>query len=126
MSAPDPATSRPITQYFWIVCVGYGVDLACYIGLVELGAHLYVAFVASFVAGGICNVLLLRRHFAAGRHRLGKDLLLTFSSSGVIIALAFGLYVALMSLLGMPHLLAKILSNGASFVMNYQLRRKFF
>jgi putative flippase GtrA len=109
-----------------VVCVGYGIDLASYVGLVELGVHLYAAFLASFVIGGSVNVYLLRRYFAAGRHSLRKDLVLTLSSSGVVIVLAMGLYAGLMSLLGVQHLIAKILSNGASFVLNYQLRRRFF
>lgn len=126
MSSPGPATSRPLALYFWVVCVGYGVDLACYVGMVELGVHLYAAFLASFAIGATCNVLLLRRYFAAGRHSLRKDLVLTFTSNGIVIFLAMGLYAALMGLLGMPHLAAKILSNGASFVMNYHVRRKYF
>jgi putative flippase GtrA len=126
MSLPGPANPGSGGRYFWIVCVGYGVDLAVYVGLVQWGVHLYAAFFASFLAGGTFNVLLLRRYFAAGRHPLAKDLLLTYAGTGIVIALAFGLYVALMNLLGMPHLLAKILSNGASFVVNYALRRKFF
>lgn len=126
MSSPKPATSRPVALYFWVVCAGYAIDLACYVGLVALGVHLYIAFLASFVVGASCNVILLRRYFAAGRHSLRKDILLTLPSNGFSILLAMGLYIALMNLLNMPHLLAKILSNGVSFVMNYQIRKSFF
>jgi len=126
MSSPGPATSRHVGQYFWIVCVGYGVDLASYVGMTESGVPLYAAYLASFAIGTTCNVLLLRRFFAAGRHAFAKDLALSFASNGFFILLAMGLYAALMQLLGMHHVLAKVISNGFSFAANYQVRRTFF
>ena len=33
----------PASRYFWIVCVGYAVDLGSYVGMVEAGMHLYLA-----------------------------------------------------------------------------------
>lgn len=126
MSSPRPATSRPLAQYFWIVCVGYGVDLGSYLGMVELGAHLYLAYLASFAVGTACNVLLLRRFFAAARHTFGRDLALSLASNGFVILLAMGVYIALMQLLGVHHVLAKVLSNGLSFLVNYRVRRTYF
>ena len=126
MSSLKPATSRPIAQYFWIVCMGYAVDLGSYIGMAEAGLHLYLAYLASFALGTICNVLLLRRFFAAGRHPFGKDLALTMASNGIVILLAMGIYIALMQLLGVHHVIAKILSNGVSFLVNYYVRRRYF
>jgi putative flippase GtrA len=115
-----------IAKYFWIVCVGYAVDLAFYVGTTEAGLHLYAAYLASFVIGTTCNVLLLRRFFAAGRHAFGKDLALSMANNGFFILLAMGIYAALMQFLGMHHVLAKILSNGFSFAMNYLARRRYF
>jgi len=106
--------------------VGYAVDLGSYVAMTEAGLHLYLAYLASFAIGTTCNVLLLRRYFAAGRHALGKDLALTMASNGIVILLAMGLYIALMGLLGVHHVIAKILSNGVSFLANYQVRRSFF
>jgi putative flippase GtrA len=94
--------------------------------MVAIGAHLYFAFVASFVVGTICNVLLLRRYFATGRHSLRKDLALSLASNGIVILLAMAVYVALMSLLGLHHLIAKIIANGISFLVNYRVRRNYF
>ena len=115
-----------MAHYFWIVCVGYAVDLGSYIGMTESGVPLYAAYVASFVVGTTCNVLLLRRLFAAGRHAFGKDLALTLASNGFVILLAMGIYAALMHLLGVHHVIAKVISNGFSFVANYIMRRKYF
>jgi putative flippase GtrA len=126
MSSPSPATSRSLALYFALVCVGYAVDLGTYVGLVEAGVHLYAAYLASFAVGTVCNVLLLRRFFAAGRHPLGKDLALSMASNGFFILLAMGIYIGLMQLLNVHHLLAKILSNGASFAMNYRVRKSYF
>jgi putative flippase GtrA len=126
MSSPGPATSRSIAQYFWVACVGYAIDLSSYIGLVQLGLHLYLAYLSSFAVGTVCNVLLFRRFFAPGRHRLAKDISLSFASNGVTIAIAMGIYVALMQLLGLHHVVAKVLSNGCSFLVNYQLRKSWF
>src|SRR6185369_14079540 len=112
-------------RYFWIVCVGYGLDLASYVGMTELGVHLYVAYLASFCIGTVCNVILLRRFFAAGRHAFGKDLALTTTSNGLAILLAMGVYIALMNVLGVHHVIAKVLSNGLSFLANYAVRRRY-
>jgi putative flippase GtrA len=118
--------SKPLAQYFWIVFVGYALDLGSYIGMTALGVHIYAAYLASFAVGTVCNVLLLRRFFAAGRHSFRKDLALSMASNGFVILLAMGIYIALMQLLGMHHVLAKILSNGASFLANYVVRKRYF
>ena len=118
--------ARPLAQYFWIVCAGYAVDLGSYIAMTETGVPLYLAYLLSFAIGTVCNVLLLRRFFAAGRHSFGKDLALSLASNGVVILLAMGIYAALMHLLGVHHVIAKVLSNGFSFLVNYVVRRKFF
>jgi len=118
--------TKPLAQYFWIVVVGYAVDLGSYLLMAEAGLHLYLAYLASFALGNTCNVLLLRRFFAAGRHPIAKDLALSMASNGIVIALAMGIYVALMQLAGVHHVIAKILSNGFSFVVNYAVRRRYF
>ncbi len=126
MSSPTPATSRSIGRYFWVACLGYAIDLSSYVGLVELGLHLYAAYLASFAVGTVCNVLLFRRFFAPGRHSLARDILLSLPSNGITILMAMGIYVALMQLLGVHHVLAKVLSNGCSFLVNYQVRKIWF
>lgn len=126
MPSPAPATSRSIARYFWLACLGYAIDLSSYVGLVELGLHLYAAYLASFAVGTVCNVLLFRRFFAPGRHSLAKDLALSMTSNGIVVLLAMGIYIALMQLLGVHHVIAKVLSNGASFVANYQVRKSYF
>jgi putative flippase GtrA len=116
----------PVAKYFWIVCVGYGVDLGSYIAMTAAGVPLYLAYLLSFAIGTAANVLLLRRYFAAGRHPLAKDLALSFASNGFVILLAMGIYAALMHLLGLHHVVAKVLSNGFSFAANYLVRRRYF
>jgi putative flippase GtrA len=116
----------PIAKYFWIVCAGYAVDLGSYVAMTALGVPLYAAYLASFAVGTTCNVLLLRRFFAAGRHPFGRDLALSMASNGFFILLAMGIYAALMEFLGVHHVLAKVLSNGFSFAMNYLVRRRYF
>jgi len=116
----------PLAKYFWIVCVGYAVDLGSYVTMTALGVPLYAAYLLSFVIGTLCNVLLLRRFFAAGRHPFGKDLALSLASNGFFILLAMGIYAALMQLAGVHHVLAKVISNGFSFGANYLVRRRFF
>jgi hypothetical protein len=122
MSSPALAISR----YFWIVCVGYAMDLGSYVAMTNLGVHLYTAYLASFAVGCACNVLLLRRFFAAGRHPLAKDIALSMTSNGLVILLAMGVYAALMHLAGLHHVAAKVLSNGFSFFVNYRVRRSWF
>ena len=116
----------PIAKYFWIVCFGYAVDLGSYVVMAAQGVPLYAAYLLCFVIGTTCNTLLLRRFFAAGRHPFGRDLALSMASNGFFILLAMGIYAALRELLGVHHVLAKILSNGFSFAMNYRMRRRYF
>ena len=118
--------SNPLAQYFCIVCAGYAVDLGSYVAMTGMGVHLYIAYLVSFAIGTTCNVLLLRRFFAAGRFPFGRDLALSMASNGVVILLAMGIYIALMQLLGVHHVLAKVLSNGVSFLANYVVRRRYF
>lgn len=126
MSPPPPLAARPVAKYFLIVCVGYAADLGLYLGLTWGGANLYAAYLASFVVGTVCNVLLLRRYFAAARLRLAKDLALSMANNGFFIALAMGIYAALMHLAGVHHVIAKVISNGFSFSANYLVRRRYF
>jgi putative flippase GtrA len=115
-----------LAHYFLIVCAGYAFDLGSYIAMVEAGVALYLAYLASFAVGTAVNVILLRRFYAAGRHAFGKDLALSMASNGFFILLAMGIYAALMELLGVHHVLAKVISNGFSFAANYLVRRRYF
>ena len=125
-SPSSAAVHASLARYFWIVCVGYAADLASYVGMTEAGVQLYAAYLASFAVGTVCNVALLRRFFAAGRHAFAKDVALSMASNGFFILLAMGLYAALMQLAGLHHVLAKVVSNGFSFAMNYLVRRRYF
>lgn len=123
---PPSAAPGSLARYFGIVCAGYAIDLGSYVGMTEAGVPLYAAYLASFAIGTACNVVLLRRFFAAGRHAFGKDLALSMASNGFFILLAMGIYAALMHLLGVHHVIAKVISNGFSFAMNYLVRRRYF
>lgn len=112
--------------YFAIVCVGYAADLGSYVAMTAAGVPLYVAYLLCFVLGTTCNVALLRRFFAPGRHAFGRDLALSMASNGFFILIAMGIYGALMHFLGVHHVLAKVLSNAFSFLANYAMRRRYF
>ena len=126
MGSPGAAGARSIATYFLLVCVGYAFDLGSYVGMTAAGVPLYAAYLASFVVGTACNVLLLRRFFAAGRHPLARDLALSMASNGFFILLAMGVYAALMQFAGVHHVIAKVISNGFSFAANYRVRRRYF
>ena len=126
MSLLKPATFRSAGVYAAVICGGYAIDLGCYVVLVESGVHIYTAYLASFVVGATCNVILLRHYLAAGRYSFHNDLALTLTTNGALILVAMGLYIALMKLLDVPHLAAKILANGLSFMVNYITRRRYF
>jgi len=126
MSSPKPETYSHTITYAAIIAVGYAIDIACYIVLAATGVHLYVAYFAAFLVGGTCNVALLRRYFAIGRFSLVTDVALTLGSNGLVIVLAFGVYIFLMTALAVPHLIAKLVSNIFSVLINYYTRRRFF
>jgi len=118
--------SRQPLIYVAVICAGYAVDLTVYLTLISVGAHLYAAYLLSFVVGAAFNVILLRRYFAAGRYHLWKDVTLTLASNGILILIAFGIYVVLMTRLAIPHLAAKLISNAFSVTLNYVTRRRYF
>lgn len=125
--SPRPlAEPGRLARYFVIVCVGYAADLGSYVAMTGAGVPLYAAYLASFAVGTAANVLLLRRFFAAARHAFAKDLALSLASNGLVILFAMGIYAALMQLFGVHHVIAKVLSNGFSFLVNYAVRRRYF
>ena len=126
MLSPKPAISRALGTYGLLICIGYAVDVAAYGVLLAAGANLYVAYIASFAIGTVCNVALLRRYFRSGRHAFMKDLAMTFASNGAMLVAGVALYAALMAYAAMVPLAAKVASNGATFVVNYVIRRRFF
>lgn len=125
-SPRSPAKPGRLARYFVIVCVGYAADLGSYVAMTGAGVPLYAAYLASFAVGTAANVLLLRRYFAAARHAFAKDLAMSMASNGFVILLAMGIYAALMQLFGVHHVIAKVLSNGFSFLVNYAVRRRYF
>ena len=46
--------------------------------------------------------------------------------AAIILAHVAAIYAALMHLGGVHHILAKVLSNGFSFAVNYLVRRRYF
>ena len=126
MSWQKPGTFSPIIIYSAIACGGYAVDLACYILLVKLGSDLYLAYISGFLIGATANVALLRRYFAEARFQFLRDVGMTIVSNGMVIALGIAIYAALMHLLGVQHLVAKIMSNVLTFGLNYFTRRLYF
>ena len=126
MSSPKPAIYKRPVIYGAIISGGYAIDLATYVLLVAAGLHLYLAYLAAFLVGATCNVVLLRRYLAAPRYSFVTDLGLTLGSNGALIALAFVLYVGMIRLLDVQHLVAKIISNLFSVTLNYYTRRRYF
>lgn len=121
-----PAISRQVRIYFFLLCGGYAADLLCYLLLLDAGINSYAAYLLGFCVGTVCNVLLLRRYFAPGRHELLKDFMLTFAGNGATILGGLALYAALMRLGAITPVFAKVGSNAATFAVNYVVRRRFF
>jgi putative flippase GtrA len=94
--------------------------------MVAANFNLYAAFLASFALGTICNVLLLRRFYSPSRHHVIKDLVLTFGSNGAATLVGLGIYASLLRVGGVGPVVAKITSNGVTFLINYVVRRRFF
>jgi putative flippase GtrA len=113
--------------YGLVVLAGYSVDFSCYAVLAEAGANVYVANVLAFCVGATVNVLLLRKFvFALPRFSLGKDVVLTWMSNGMMFAIGMAIFWILIEIFSVNHYWAKLLSSGLTFMLNYLVRLRYF
>jgi putative flippase GtrA len=103
------------------------MDFAVYLMLVPLGVSIYWANVAGFCLGSVVNVILIRKFvFPHSRFRLSTDLQLSVASNGLMFGLGMVALWALVELAQIDPYGAKLLTNGATFVLNYVIRALFF
>lgn len=92
-----------------------------------MGVSVYWANAAGFCVGAIVNVILIRAFvFPNSRFRLGEDVLLTVAANGAMLGLGTGMLWVLVDSLSVNPYGAKLLTNGATFVLNYVTRAVFF
>ena len=106
---------------------GYAVDFIIYIALIQLNISIYTANAAGFIVGTIVNVLLIRKFvFPDSRFKLSADLPLTFAANGAMLVVGMGLLWLFVDILSINPYFAKLLSNVATFMLNYVTRAVFF
>lgn len=95
--------------------------------LVSQGVSIYIANAAAFCVGTVVNVVLIRKFvFKNNRFQLGVDLPLTFLVNGMMLGIGMVLLWLLVELALLNPYLAKLLTNGTTFVINYIIRAIFF
>lgn len=86
-----------------------------------------MANTAGFCVGAIVNVILIRQFvFADCRFRLSTDLQLSFMSNGVMFGFGMGMLWLFVELGSINPFIAKLLTNGTTFLVNYMIRSAFF
>lgn len=121
------STYKTPLRYFFAVIVGYSLEFATYSALVSFEVSVYLANAAGFCIGVIINVVLIRKFvFQDSRFRLQTDLQLSFASHGLMFGLGMGLLWLLVEFKEMNPYLAKLVTNGTTFTLNYVLRAVFF
>ena len=122
-----PSTFKTPLRYFLAIVFGYCIDFAIYAVLVAFGVSVYLANTAGFCVGSIVNVILIRAFvFRDNRFRLSIDLQLSFASNSLIFGLGMGILWLLVGLAAMNPYYAKLLTNGATFSINYIIRTVYF
>ena len=103
------------------------MDFLIYAALVSIHVSVYWANVAGFSVGAVVNVVLIRKHvFVDNRFPLRTDLPLTFVANGLMLGVGMGILWVLVDFLGVDPYLAKLLTNGTTFMLNYLTRACFF
>ena len=118
--------SKGFLSYFVIALTGYCLDLFIYLMLLSTFSDVYYSYVVALVMGLSFNVVLLRRFFKKGRFSLLKDIWLTLLANGFFLSLGFGLYAAMIALLGIAPLMSKLISSAITFGLNYMIRKTHF
>lgn len=88
---------------------------------------IYLANGAGFLVGMTVNVILVRKLvFPDSRFRLIHDLQLSLISNGLMFLVGMGLLWLLVESLSLNVYLAKVLTNGATFLINFVIRAVYF
>ncbi|MBF0232141.1 MAG: GtrA family protein [Desulfamplus sp.] len=116
----------PLRYFFAVVC-GYCIDFIIYIILVIYGISVYWSNAAGFCVGVIINLLLIRRFvFPDNRFKLITDLPLTFSVNGMMLGVGLFFLSVFVDSLSINPYMAKLFTNGITFILNYVIRAVFF
>lgn len=117
----------PPVRYFTVALIGFAVDFFAYALVLKATNQLALSHVTGFVIGGSLNVLLIRSLvFRDSRFSLHKDIALTLGANGLMMLLGLALLWALVHLASMEPHLAKLMTNGTTFSLNYVTRKLFF
>ena len=118
---------RPIFRYIVAILSGYIVDFLIYSILIKIGGPLVIANTAAFIVGVVINTILIRRYvFIDSKYNLLKDIRLSFLSSGLMFGFGMSMLWALVKFLNVNPYLAKVMTNGFTFAINYIIRKLYF
>jgi putative flippase GtrA len=124
---PKLLTFNTPLRYLIVATFGFCVDFLIYAALVRIGNSIYLANGVSFCVGAVLNVLLIRKFvFPIYRFKLSTDLSLTFVANGAMLGVGMGMLWVLVDALSVNPYWAKLLTNGATFILNYVTRAIFF
>jgi putative flippase GtrA len=124
---PKLSTFKAPLRYFIVAAFGFCVDYSIYATFVTMSVNLYIATAAGFCVGSIVNVLFIRAYvFPDSRFKLCEDVLFTVGANGSMLALGVSVLWLLFDVLHINPYMAKLLSNGLTFVLNYSIRTIFF
>lgn len=118
--------ARELFLYGLASGVAFAVDVALLAGLVELAGIAYLpAAVLAFVAGGlVAYALCVRFIFRFHRVEDRRIEVVAFVALGLVgLLVNSGGIVIGVELIGLHYLVAKFVAAGASFLVNYLLRR---
>jgi hypothetical protein len=118
--------SRQSFLYTLILSTGYVFDFIIFTILIFFEFDSIFSYVISFFLGTVVNVILLRGYFMKAKFSFFKDLSLTVFANSFVMLIGLGLFTLLFRSIGFNVIFAKIISNIATFLINYLTRRAFF
>lgn len=118
---------KPITRYFFTILCGYIVDFVIYSILIKVSNSIFFANTYAFFVGVVINTILIRRFvFVDSKFNLLKDIQLSFLSSGLMFGIGMVMLWGMVEILNINPYLAKLITNGFTFIVNYIIRKFYF
>lgn len=113
-------------KYTFVMLFGFALDFALYSFMIHKNIPYYFANFISYVIGSFVCVVLVRLFvFTSPKFELFVDYLFTLLSNGSVFLFGFVLLGTLISF-ELNALLAKLISNFITFIVNMLIRKSFF
>ncbi len=116
---------RNFILYCCIGCINTGVDFGVFALLDYAGLYYIIAHVISYHCGIFCSFFLNRYYNFKVKDKAVQRFISFYASSLIAMVLSAGILYALVSLLGLPHLLGKLIATAIIVIAQFLFVKNF-